>query len=200
MGFIQQFRFDPDYNFRWVGSSGTSAANPQLAFFENYWGMNLKSVFAYSNGTLSVHAVNIPLSINFNSVVMALSQSATSTRNFTIQFGLFSLNGSTLSLANSASANPTFVNAVSWVSMVTSATQNITPGPWYFGINILSGGVSSATLFGNTSYNPSNAFPGNVMYGRMTVSTNAMPANINTSDLDVTGSDVIRFPYIIITA
>ena len=36
--------------------------------------------------------------------------------------------------------------------------------------------------------------------GRMTVSTTAIPASIATSNLDITGSDAIRQPLVIITA
>jgi len=95
-------------------------------------------------------------------------------------------------------------SALSWYSMVTSATQNISPGAWYFGLNFFTGGIatdhSSISFFGNSSINPPNAIPGGFLMGRMTASTNAMPASIATSDLDITGSDAIRQPFVIITA
>ena len=80
-------------------SSSAGAANPQLQFFENFPGKNGAAYNAYSNGTLSIHAVNIPLSISFNNVValMSVSSAALSALSATLQFGLYSLNGSTLS-------------------------------------------------------------------------------------------------------
>lgn len=185
--------------------SSISVANPQIQFFENMPtkdGMSFHSL--NSNGTLSIHAVNIPLSLSFNQIAVLLSASsaAASLYTGTIQFGLYSLNGSTLSLANSASANPTIITtALSWISMVTSATQNITPGAWYFALNALSGvgDHSLISFWGNTSINPGNSPPA-LIQGRMTVSTNAMPASIATSQLDISGADATRQPYIILTA
>lgn len=187
---------------------GTSAAaDPQLQFFENFPGHLGAAYNGYSNGTLSVHAVNIPLSISFNKVValMSVSSAALSALSGTIQFGLYSLNAGTLSLANSASgAVAEGGSANSWYSMATSATQNISPGAWYFGVNFFTGGIatdhSSASFYGNSSVNLANAVPGGFLMGRMTASTNAMPSNIATSDLDITGSDATRQPYIILTA
>ena len=193
-----------------AGLAGTvveaTAANPQLRFFENIYLKDGDANVGFSNGTLSVQAVNIPLSLSFNYpiVLMSVSSVALSALSATLQFGLYSLNGSTLSLANSASQTVEHTgSAYSWYSMVTSATQNITPGAWYFGINFFTGGIatdhSSASFFGNNSVNPGNANPV-LLYGRMTASTNAMPVSIATSDFDITGSDSIRQPYIIITA
>ena len=188
-----------------VSQQTTSAADPQLQFFENFPGHVGAGNLAYSNGTLSVHAVNIPLSISFNNVVMLMSVSSAALSNFsgTLQFGLYSLTGSTLSLANSASAaNLIITTAYSWISMVTSATQNISPGAWYFAANLFTGvgDHTSVSLYANSSINPVNAIPGGFLMGRMTASTNAMPASIATSALDITGSDAGRHPLIIITA
>ena len=47
--------------------------------------------------------------------------------------------------------------------------------------------------------NPLNAQP-TFIKGRMTATTGVMPASIATSDLDITGTDAFRQPYIIITA
>lgn len=190
-----------------VAGGAPPPPDPQLQFFENFPAKHGVTNIAYSDGTLSVHAVNIPLSISFNQVValMSISSAALSALSATLQFGLYSLNGSTLSLANSASNTVEHTNsAYSWYSMVTSATQNVSPGAWYFAVNLFTGGIatdhSSASFFANSSFNPANAIPGGFLMGRVTASTNAMPASIATSDLDITGSDAIRQPYIIITA
>lgn len=177
----------------------TPPAGPQLQFFENFPGHLGQAHVAYSNGTLSVHAVNIPLSISFNNVVALISR-PNSGGSHTLQFGLYSLNGSTLSLANSASQSIAFSSAISWISMITSATQNIAPSAWYFAFNILSGGTSDLSFYANSSVAPANAVPGGFLMGHMTASTNAMPASIATSDLDITGADAVRQPYIILTA
>ena len=190
---------------QFYSSSAAVGGDPQLQFFENFPGKIANTYVGFSHGTLSFHQVNIPISLSFNNVValMSFSSAAGSLFTGTLQFGLYSLNAGTLSLANSASANPTIITvANSWISMATSATQNITPGPWYFGINLLTGvgDHQSVSFMGNSSYPALNAIPGGFLMGRATASTNAMPASIATSVLDITGSDATRQPYIIITA
>ena len=176
----------------------------QLQFFENFPGHLGVGTGVYSHFTMSVHAVNIPLSISFNNVAILFTGdvAATShTRNNTALFGLYSLNGSTLSLANSASTTWSYnASLSSWITFQTSATQNISPGAWYFALNVGTGTTGSGRLYINSSIAPGNAIPGGFLMGRMTVSTGAMPASIATSDLDITGSDAIRQPYIILTA
>lgn len=189
-----------------VGGATTSAAvNPQLQFFENLPGHLVAATNNPSTNTLSIHAVNIPLSLSFNNVIFLVSQGFSADFSQTWHFGLYSLTGSTLSLANSASRQYTSTSHAltqEWVSMVTSATQNITPGTWYFAFNYVSvnnANVSDRIAF-NSSINPGNAIPGGFLRGRMTASTNAMPGSIATSALDITGSDAERQPFIIITA
>jgi len=189
--------------------SSSAAVNAQLQFFENFPGKDGAVFASFSASTLSVHAVNIPLSLSFNKPVVLLSQSGSGaiiSRSISISFGLYSLNGGTLSLANSASGGVTISGAnssISWVSLVTSAAQNITPGAWYFaqiiGTSKGLGGGATLNFLGNSSINPGNAIPG-LVQGRMTVSTGAMPGTIATSELDITGSDAIRQHYIILTA
>ena len=85
------------------------------------------------NGQIFMQGVEIPGSISLNNVIMMMSASGTTAKTLSFSVGLYSLTGSTLSLANSASfsSNPG-ANALSWITFVTSATQDITPGNWYF--------------------------------------------------------------------
>lgn len=192
----------------WAGSGGTTAADPQLQFFENFPGhLGAAFISNWSNGTLSVHAVNIPLSISMGNVVVLASVSDQGNGGGTenIRMGLYSLNANTLSLANSASYTFTAPNAggVSWYSLAVSNTSyNISPGPWYFALllNETFANQNYPRYYFNSSINPGNAIPGGFLMGRMTASTGAMPESIATSNLDITGSDAIRQPYIIITA
>ena len=189
--------------------SSSAGADPQIQFFQNF---NLRQgqMADYSLATMSIYAVNIPLSISFNNVAVAAQFKNTTGVGIndaeSVAFGLYSMNNSTLSLANSAAwitthaVVETINSGTSWLSMATSATQNITPGAWYFGLFYNFDQYAAITsIFQNSSVNPGNAQPALVM-GRMTVSTAAMPASIATSDLDITGSDATRQPYIIITA
>ncbi len=179
-------------------ATSSSSADPQLQYFENIPGKDLFQI-GVSFATLSVHAVNIPLSVSFNNLAV-LGQGLIATGSVTMHFGLYSLNGGTLSLANSASGSATYEStSPQWISFATSATQNISPGAWYFAVNKPGDNVSQLILHGNSSGGPLNAQPVFIR-GRMTVSTAAMPATIATSELDITGSDASRQPYVIITA
>ena len=207
MSFIDQHRWGPDFFFELDGAATTATANPQLQFFENFPGHGYGGFIDDSGASMSVHAVNIPLSISLNGAYWLGNHAAGAagqSRSITAKFGLYSLSGSSLSLANSASGQWTYnsVAGTEWVAMTNvSATQNITPGTWYFAwLKSASGDAVNDFYLGNTSQNIANAVPGRFLMGRMTASTAAFPASIATSDLDITGSDAIRQQYVIITA
>jgi hypothetical protein len=195
-----------------VSYQGGPVTAVPLQYFENFPGHNgaafVGASSGFSNGTLSFQAVNIPANLSFNNVAIFLSNTfahSSRTMNQTFQFGLYSFDGTSLDLVNSASRNftkATGATGASWISFVTSTTSVIPPGTWYFAFNILTGGVSQASVFSyfaNSSVGVVNAEP-IMLRGRMSVSTNAMPAAVATSDLNITGATAVRQPYIIITA
>lgn len=158
-------------------------------------------------GTLQLHCVEIPGSISFNNVNMIISGSGAVSENLTVSLGLYSLNGSTLSLANSASmATALTLNQTmfSWLTFATSATQDITPGNWFFGI------VSATSLGAGFSFVNGNAAGAGLIYGGpffrgwMSETTSAMPGSIATSDLVKEGATnstpAVAVPYIVISA
>lgn len=154
--------------------------------------------------TLTFFPMNLQDSISLVNLNLAFSNASTdSTNGFTFKFGLYSLNGSTLSLANSISKTRSFStgNQNGFLSMSdTSATQNITPGTWFWGLVISSDSNSSLLLYNvEASVGKQNAFPGGFIGGVMTDSTNALPSAYSTSDLDTTGTLEMATPYIILT-
>ena len=172
----------------------------QLNFAQNF--NYIPSEFnIISNGTLSFVPFELADSISLLTMNLGISNSSANI-TYTFSVGLYSLNGSSLSLANSLSASQSKSNSViGYFSMTaTSAAQNITPGNWWFGILVSTGGNSSVALIGQTTVNPGNAFPGGFIGGRMTASTSALPTSYATSDLDVTGSDAMNIPMIILNS
>ena len=154
-----------------------------------------------SNGTLSFFAFNVFDSISLNTVNIAFSMSnAVNTQS--VSLGLYSMNGSTLSLANSLSNTRTAGAGSSVYLGFTnpSSAQNITPGTWYWGILISTAGNSALDLIGQSVINALNGFPGAFVGGRMTDSTAALPASYATASLDITGNDATMVPYLIISA
>ena len=189
-----------------TSSSSSSVSYPRIAFFDNFSARDFVTLTTHSNATWSFQAVAIPGSLSFNYPIIFLSHSSTSKTatsfNWSISMGLYSFDGTSLQLVNSASANYTndaSKTAISWISLATSATSDITPGQWYFGLAFRSGGNASVSFGINSSINPGNASPVFVK-GRMTASSSAPPTAIATSDLDITGSDAVRQPHFIITA
>lgn len=173
----------------------------QLNFHQEYY-ITPTIITGISDGTLSFVPLNIRDSVSLNTVNMWISfSSAAQTHTFNI--GLYSLTGSTLSIANSISGTISASNNQRrYISFTaTSATQNITPGTWWFGLLIRTSGNANISLDAANIINAQNAFPGAFTGGRMSVSTNAIPASIATSDLDITGSDATALrPIIIISA
>lgn len=172
----------------------------QLNFQANFNKLIAQSV-TFNNNSLTFFGFNIYDSLSFNNPNILISASSATTKSYSFSFGLYSLNGSTLSIANSASLSRTVTGASGFYgSFATSTTQNITPGTWYIGLIASSDGTGSILLFGQMTINPANAFPGAFIGGRMTASTNALPASVATSDLDITGNDAMLVPSIIINA
>lgn len=157
-----------------------------------------------------VVGVYIPGSISFNKVQMLITDfGAASTGTLTIHFGLYSLNGSTLSLANSASCSTnqsgTTPLNLPWITLATSATQDITPGNWYLGFWFTGSSAfvpGFAGLGGNFAW--TTPYGGNLVRGRYSTTTNALPSSIETSAFNKEGSagdaNSSLVPYILISA
>lgn len=164
-------------------------------------------------GRMMMHHVYVPGSISFNNVAFMFMGQASSTRviSMTFSFGLYSLNVSTLSLANSASKSSTFSSTntvLQMITMITSATQDITPGDWWFGFMSSTSSGTTAGSFG-LAVNSPNQPAGSVAYGgpfergMFTATTAAFPASINTANMskEATSTSVpSRHPYILISA
>lgn len=159
-------------------------------------------------GTLMINGVQLEGSLSFNNLAMIFSGSGGLSEDLSVSFGLYSLNGNTLSLANSASAATALTlnqTAFSWLTFATSAVQDITPGNWYFAV------MSSTSLGASFSLEVENAllgmggvYAGPFVRGMLSVSTNALPASIATSDMlkegTLTTGQNFRQPYILISA
>lgn len=157
-------------------------------------------------GSLNIHQVFIPGSLSFNNVAIVMTGSGAVSEDASLYFGLYSLNGASLSLANSASAATGLTlnqTMRSWITFATSATQDITPGNWYFAFmssTSLGGGftyyANSATSIGGATYG------GPFLWGRASATQSDMPASIATSDLDKDTDTITSnvHPYIVISA
>ena len=172
----------------------------QLSYAYNF-GYEAPDFMGISNGSLSFFPFNCYESISLLSVNLAFT-AINSAQTRTVSLGLYSLNGSSLSIANSLSV--TFTNASSRVAIVltaTSAAQNLTPGTWFWGFLASTAGDSRVSIYAATAnIAAGNAFPGAFIAGRMTASTNALPSSYATSNLDITGADALSIPQIILTA
>lgn len=166
-----------------------------------------------AQGTIEFDNYYIPGSISFNKIAVLFNgiQAAGSTRSLTISFGLYSLNGSTLSLANSASQSILLsdTNGLSWLTLVTSATQDVTPGNWYLAMGSTRTGGAGGAGYGfvaasdSSPFAFSNSFYGGPFFeGYHTSAFTAMPASVATSDLvKDSGIGFNRTPrYILISA
>ena len=164
--------------------------------------------------TMSFFPFNINDSISLKTVNLIWRGSNTNTLNAQsarLSMGLYSLTGSTLSLANSLELTNINIaaggggNSVQTAISIStaSATQNITPGTWWWGIimgSTTSNGLRSFSLLGGFTAGPGNSFPGSFIGGAQTVSTSVLPASVATSDLDVTGLDAMFVPMIILSS
>ena len=159
----------------------------------------------FGQNSLYISPILINDSISLNSLFILLSR-GTGSKTVSISIGLYSLTGSTFSLANSGSRSLTFSGGQLGYQSITnfSATQNISAGNWYFGIikSTHTGGVNDDFSFYGASIpvNINNAFPGKIIGGILTVTTGALPVSVATSGFDITGTDEHFVPYILINA
>lgn len=181
---------------------------PRINVFENYNNAyNVVTGLGMGNNSLQIQVVNIPGSLSFNNIAVLLSASGTTAKTASISFGLYSLNGATLSLANSASGSTKPVtDQLSWISLATSATQDITPGNWYFAMMSATSSNSRMTLVCNQvgAFISDGGNGGPFFLGWATASQSDMPASIATSDLAKAGSTAggpnEKMYYILISA
>lgn len=138
--------------------------------------------------SLQMAGTYIPGTLPFNNVMVVISGAVqTIVGSLTLSFGLYSLTGASLTLVNSASM--TTSNALtgfySWCSMVTSATSNIPPGNWYFGILVSTAVTTGMQLFCVDNTQPptnSTMQPGGLLVrGVLSVSTAGLPTSVLTS-------------------
>jgi hypothetical protein len=179
---------------------------PQLNYAQNIERIPNTSI-SFVADILSFFPINIYDNISWNNInLIASFADSAATRNWSFRIGLYSLNGSSLSLENSVSVNRTFATSAAarneWVTMNnTSATQNITPGTWFLGIVISTGQNNNMSLIGHAITEvPTAAFSGRFIGGGMTVTTAAPPTSYATSDLDRAGTDALSVPYMLLTA
>lgn len=172
---------------------------------------SLDAALGVAIASLQVHGIYIPGSISFNKAAVFISANITnntSLASLTASFGLYSFNGSTLSLANSASFETTASTTFrAWVTMATSATQDITPGNWYFGYvstvegNTRISNMQNVTWQGNISQ---GSIEGYFVRGYASFSTGGLPTGIESSALVQEGAASLarqgQYPYIVIGA
>lgn len=157
--------------------------------------------------TLFLQGVYIPGSISFNNVAVIVSVNrGGADMSITMSLGLYSLTGSTLSLANSAGNSFGFTaDNFSWRTLATSATQDISPGNWYLGFIRVSSGDDAMTVVHSPTFGGLAivSHGGLFVRGIHSVSQTVMPSSIATSDLLKEiggGTSFYYYPYILISA
>lgn len=184
-------------------------ANVRLNVLENFPSVDVRTLATTLGNTIFfIHGVYFPGSISFNTAAF-IASIGTGSHNRNFSFYLYSLNGATLSLANSASANVSATaSKLSWFTMATSATQDITPGTWYFAMSSNTSNATASTntnisVFVNSAFTSGATVPygGKFMRGW---ATNGFASTYATSDLQREGNNTVTqfmsHPYIVIAA
>ena len=197
--------------------SAAAGGGVQLTQFSQYAEFNTNAPL--NNGILSVQKVSVAASISATkaAMVLAMSGNSGSSGAMTVSFGVYTLNGSTASLASSGS------RAVTWTSgndtvqtsnyVANSGTvyrtipisMNLTPGDYLFAFHMHTTNDGTWKVFGRNAVMVSGLVDefGSAYWndGNLTNSfTTAMPASIALTEADYarTGSDVLRQPGVIL--
>lgn len=173
-----------------------------------------KQGFSFLNkqGVSDWHIQRIYLqdSISWNTVAIVYSKPSGNT-TVSVSVGLYSLTGSTLTLVNQATETVGTAGGTSWLSLVTSATSNLTAGEWYLGYHHVANvaGAAGLAFLGNGQNGVAvndGAYAGSFLRGgKAGAGTTALPASIVLADVlregdSSSGSNTSVQPYILISA
>ena len=203
-------------------SIGVQASSTPQVKFE--WPQNqFQSIGQTGQGSLSLQEIYVPFNMTANNALIAGSLSAatntsatTASANNTLYIGIYTLNGSTLSLASSAS-NPnnfawsqsasttanTSVNSMRymyaglnasmtpgryWVgALISQATTYTSVGYTVYGGTMITNGASNA-MFASIGDNTSNARAPFQFQGIYTAATGALPTSIPSAAINFTSA------------
>ncbi len=176
-----------------------------LFSFENIQApLGSTSTFA-GPGVLSIQAIQLFGSLSLSKIYMGISGGNTTAKSITVSLGLYTLNGGTLTLVNSASRSSAVTSGVSWMTLITSASSAMVPGLYYLGVVTTSAGNSSYGLLAQAGQGTGFSGGGNagpVVRGSFTTTTNGIPLSIATTDINKEGT--IRGntaqPYVVISS
>jgi hypothetical protein len=174
---------------------------PQMLVYQNFNYLATQANTIQS-GIVKFAPIIVPAYVTFSNLHIFLKNAISNEGTLSLSAGLYSLTGSTLTLLNSISGSQTYSAASVYpCNGITdvSAAYNITPGNYWIGFLAKTSSESSiSSLVANFYFVINNSFPGTFIGGIMTASTAALPASIETSKLDVLGTNELCVPSIIL--
>lgn len=174
----------------------------QYNIFENFPLFHFSPAAVSNTNSLFINGVVFDHSVSLNTINVLFFQQNLGTNSITVSFGIYSLNGASLSLQNSGSTSTSIGGgATRFLSFTMSAAENLSPGNWYFGIINSQNTCRIGGMVGRTA---SGGAPGGVLVdGVYSASQTVLAASYATSDFIVYGdssSTVSTYPYILISA
>jgi hypothetical protein len=174
-----------------------------VAFWEN---TPTRQRLGYNNGgysSLLLQKVTFSNAVPWNKAFMiAANQNANAaTISLTMSLGLYTKNGTSLSLLNSASgamtANTTGTWA-SWLSFATSAAVTYQPGEYYLGVVGSNAATTTGAILQVGGLVSFTSFSIHSLNGLSTASNASLPATVASSDINWQSNSAVR--YIVLTA
>jgi hypothetical protein len=193
---------------------------PSISYWEN--DKNAFNANGVQNGSgtlnLSFQRLSIPNQISATrmDLVVAQSVAGSSVNTLTYWAGLYTMAGSTMSMASSSSLSVSFTSGTNSTAAsvygahsgtrfrsVPTGTWNVTPGEYMLGVMVSWGGAgASMTMYGGSSLSviqDIGATNGNSAYfadGLFSAGTGAFPASVHLSAIIQSRSEVFRQPYV----
>ncbi len=161
----------------------------------------------FTNNSLYMQSIYLPISMDFKSVKIAgihgISNS-TNTLAGSFMVAIYTRNGATLSTVATASgttslSSTTTVNQSTYFDFTVANSLVLAPGAYYIGIQKSSTGVGSYFFKRAGPFSPANARPF-FEGGRATATSSSPGVSYNTSAFDITGTDGIENPYIVLSS
>lgn len=181
------------------GMSGSATVTAVLGGLSSWAAGPIISSHSHCNGLLRLNPVVIQHNLTVTNILYlaSLSCNTTASGKYSMSIGLYSINGSTLSLASSASTAVTYTSGLSAQSQtgvqwrqISVTSWSITPGPYVIGVWLATGTNAILSMYNTASGSIAvvqtgleSLWTNLVLPGYSSASFNsAMPASIAISD------------------
>lgn len=164
---------------------------------------SIPDLLDFDSWVMTINSIHVLGAILDNSIVFSNGHiliGNAANMSATLEVGLYSLTGNTLSQMCSATlqAGQTASFARYYTTLNFGGTYTLNPGAYWFMVRGSTQSAAALSFGGYTMASQINGQPGIPVYGRYSATSSALPATCLTSDITKPSSANIMLPYILL--